>query len=65
MSYTLVCAHKRRYDRAGAMQQSRWLHRNHDENVGAYRCRYCGWYHLGRSDPRYRKGKRRDLRDAA
>lgn len=59
MSMTLACAHKRQYDHAGAMFLARRLHRNHDENVHAYRCRWCGWYHLGHSDPRFRKGKPR------
>ena len=46
------CARKTSYETRGDAEWVARLRREHDDvpglaDVAAYRCRYCGWWHLG------------------
>ena len=53
------CGTKRRYpDQHAAISAAVGIAGGNSNRMTAYRCRWCGWYHIGHLRPTTRKNKR-------
>lgn len=52
------CEGKQRYDRKGADLAARSLRRRLFGSYNSYRCKHCGWWHVGHAPGRRKRVRR-------